>query len=149
MAMRGTRVTQAELHGGEDMPVEGVDATEPEQAHHVQRAARPLHVRAQLHERLERVEGTVGDAPGNADDVLRDDPAGAEVQVSHLGVAHLPFGEADGQSARVEQGARPCRPEAVPDRGFAQLDRVRLAFGPVAPPVEHDQRDRGLAAKSV
>ena len=39
-------------------------------------------------------------------------PPGAEVQVADLAVAHLPFGQSNGEPRRLEQRARRSRPEA-------------------------------------
>ena len=96
---------------------------------------------AELDQRRELVELAALDALGDADQVLRHDAAGAEVEVAHLAVAHLALGEADGQPARVQESARVRVPEPVPDRGVGQLDRVALALGPVAPAVQNDQDD--------
>ena len=80
-------------------------------------------------------------------EVLRHHAPGAEIQVAHLAVAHLPGGQSYGQSRRFEQSARIPLPERVP-RGFArQGDRVPFTRLAVAPAVEDDQYDRALSRR--
>ena len=141
MAMAGHPMADAQLDAGEQVPVERVDAARTEQPDEVQGAAGLAQAGAQLDQRRELIEFTGLDALGDADQVLGDHAAGAEVQVADLAVAHLAFGEADGESAGVEQGARKALPEPVPDRGGGQLDGVAFALGPVAPAVQNHQDD--------
>ena len=75
--------------------------------------------------------------------------AGAQVQVADLAVAHLAFGESDGQAARLEQRMWLGGPEPVPDGGVAEFDGVAVAFSPVSPAVEHNERYGTPALKSV
>ena len=138
---RGDPVADAQLDAGEQMPVERVHAARTQQADEVERAAALPHAGAQLDQRRELVELAALDALGDADEVLGNHPAGAEVQVADFAVPHLAFGKADGEAAGVQQGARIGLPEPVPDRGGGQLDRVPFAFGPVAPAVQHHQDD--------
>ena len=77
----------------------------------------------------------------DARQVLVDDPPGAEVHVSDLGVAHLPGRQAHGLTAR-DQGCVRILFDELPVRR-----RVRPGYGVVvrvrgeAPAVEHDQHE--------
>ena len=134
-------VPDAELDAGKEVTVEGVDTTRAEQPDEMQRAAGCAQLGAELDQRRELVKLTALDALRDADQVLRHDAAGAEVEVAHLAVAHLALGEADGQPARVEESVRERAPEPVPYRGVGQFDRVAFAFRPIAPAVQNDQDD--------
>jgi hypothetical protein len=134
-------VPDTELHAGHEMAVERMDAPGPEEANEMQRATRGTELGTQLHERWELIELAGLDALGDADEILRDYPAGPEVQMAYLAVAHLTFREPYRESAGVEESARIAAPEPVPDRGIGQLDRVSIAFGPVAPAVQNHEDD--------
>jgi len=111
----------------------------------VERAAARLHALGERPHRAELPEAPVGEAVGDAHEVLRHHAAGAEVQVAHLGVAHLSLGEPDGAAARREEGPGRPLPEPVPDRSAGELDGVALALGAVAPAVEDDEDHPSLA----
>ena len=145
--MRGTSSRTPELDAGQQVPVDGVHPTGAEQPDQVQGAALAAECGAELRQRLQPVELAGPDALGDADQVLRHHAAGPEVEVAHLAVAHLAFGQAHGQAAGVEQGARLVLPEPVPYRGAGQLDRVALAGFAVAPAVQNheDHRSGGSA----
>ena len=74
--------------------------------------------------------------------VLVDDAAGADVEVSHLRIAHLTLGQADGELGRVDRRVRAGREEPIPVGLSRARDRVvggRLA---AAEAVEDDEGDR-------
>jgi hypothetical protein len=145
----GGALAYAELDGREQMTVERVDTARPQQANKVQRAAGLAEVRAEFHQRLELIEGARLNALGDSHQILRHDAAGTEVQVPHLAVAHLSFGQADSEAARLQQRPGRARPEPVPHRGIRQLDRIALALFPVSPSVEDDEYNRAAASASV
>jgi hypothetical protein len=91
-----------EPDGGDEMLVLGMDAAAADEPEEVQRPAAALHAGAQLHERRQPEELARLDCPGDAHQVLRDDLAGAQVQVSHFAVADLSLGQAHGESRGVE-----------------------------------------------
>ncbi len=136
----GHLVAHPELEAGQQVLVDGVHAAGPEQAHQVQGAAGVLEDGAEVGERLEAEEVAPLDALGDPDQVLGHHAAGAQVQVADLGVPHLPLGEADGEPARLEQGARLALPQAVPHRRPGQFDRVALAGLAIPPAVQHNER---------
>ena len=94
-------------------------------------------------------ERAVGDRGVDPGQVLEDGPAGTQVEVPHLGVAHLSRRQADGILGRAEDGVRPV----------ARADRARSASAPRrwrprrvgADPeaVEDDEDDRSGSARSV
>ena len=137
-----------QLDGGEQVLVERVHAAGPDQGQQMQRAVVPSCVFAQLHQLIQGVELSRGDALGDTHDVLRHDAARTEVQVTDLAVAHLPFGESHRQPRRLEQRARRPLPEAMPDRRRAELDGVAVPAGTEPPAVEDDQDDRGARPTS-
>ncbi len=134
-------LAHAQLDAGEQVTVERVHAARAEQPDEVEGAARLPELAAELDQGGKLVELPALDALGDPHEVLRHHPAGAEVEVADLAVPHLPFGQADGQAAGVQQGPRVRRPEPVPDRRRGQLDRVAVVLAPVAPAVQHDQDD--------
>src|ERR1700689_1442938 len=69
-------------------------------------------------------EGAIGDGVFDAREVLAHDGAGAEVEVTDLGVAHLPFGQAHGAAAGGELRVRVGRPELVEDRRVGERDGI-------------------------
>ena len=81
----------------------------------------------------------------DAGQVLGDDRAGPQVEVTDLGVAHLPLGEPDARAHRGQRGVRVLGPQAVEHRRVGQRDRVPRAVGREPPAVEDHQRDRGHA----
>jgi hypothetical protein len=85
---------------------------------------------------------------GDAHQILGNYPTGSDIQVPHLAVAHLAFGEADGQPAGVEEGARKAAPESMPHRRGGQLDGVSFALAPVSPAVQN-QQDHPVPGTSV
>jgi len=142
-------VAPAQLDGGKEVPVESVHAPEAEETDEMEGAARLLCSAAERDQGLEVEEAAVGDALVDPDEILRHHPAGAEVEVSDLAVAHLTFGESDGQAARVEKSTGLGGPQAVPDGRVAELDGVADAFSAVSPAVEHHERYGTPALKSV
>ena len=94
----------------------------------------------------------VRDRRVDARQVLADDGAGAEVEMAHLGVAHLPRRQPDGLAAGGQLRVRVARPEVVEDRRVGQRHRVPRPRLGQPPPVEDDQRDareRGHAAAAA
>ena len=91
------------------------------------------------------VQGFVGrefaalDGTVDACQILVDDPARAEVHVSHLGVAHLAAGQPDAGSGSVQPGLHGARPQPVPMRRTGRVDGVVVGLVAEPPAIEHDQ----------
>src|SRR2546429_6310982 len=109
----------------------------------------PPELAAQLDQRGDVEEGARIDRLRDAHDVLRHDAAGAEVQMPDFAVADLAFGEAHGETGRVEQRAWRLRPEAMPGGRPAELDRVPHLAGTEAPAIEFFQAEDGIRDVTV
>src|ERR1700730_16319235 len=86
-----------------------------------------------------REELTVPDHQVDASDIHMDDAAGANVEMSDLAIAHLPFGQANERSAGVNQCVGIFAQQAVVGGLARQRDRIGFGFGAVTPAVEDDQ----------
>src|SRR5262249_44697391 len=86
-------------------------------------------------------EGTVGNCPVDAHEVLEEDAAGPDREVADFGVAHLSVREAYGLTGRGERRVRKLAPEAVEVRRAGELDGVAGTGRSAAPTVEDDQRN--------
>ena len=107
--------------------------------------ARSLEGRAQHavgRERV-RVAGFRLDGVVDAHEVLAHYGARAEVQMTDLGVAHLPVGQAHRLPAGAQRGVRVAAPQLVEDRRARERHRVARRGLGKAPAVEHDQAGSG------
>ena len=115
-----------------EVPVVGVDAARPDEADDVE-APRPAPPRASAgrEERRALGERAVGDRSVDARQVLEHRPAGAEIEVADLGVAHLARGQADGILGRAaarcaaSAPAGPARPASGQRRWRHRPGRAR------------------------
>src|SRR5207253_8924680 len=74
--------------------------------------------------------------------VLAYDRAGAEVEMTHLGVAHLPVREAHRPPAGGERRVRKLLPQAIEHRRARERDGIARPRLGQAPAVEHHQAYR-------
>ncbi len=95
-----------------------------------------------LRERGMGLELAARDHLVNARQRLDDAAAGAEVEVAHLGVAHLAGREAHRDAHAVQQRPRIVAQQAVPVGGVGQLNGVAGGVAAVAPPVQYQQYRR-------
>ena len=86
-------------------------------------------------------EFAAGDQLVDARDVHLDDAAGADIQVAHFAIAHLPFGQADVRAGGVNQRVGKILQQAVVIGFAGEGDGVALGFGAIAPAVEDGQHD--------
>src|SRR4051794_3066846 len=125
-------------------------ATRRQEADDMRRAASlgalGLHLVNELKQRREFGQRSVRDRPIDARQILHDDPAGAEVGMPDLGIAHLTVGQPDIMLAGVEPGMRPAPRQRVPDRRASARDRVVRAVLALSPSVENAQHERARAA---
>ena len=140
-ASLGTPCRAGERREGDQVPVVGVDAARADEADHVERAAALERASARREERRPRVERPVGDGGIDARQVLEHRPAGPEVEVADLRVAHLAGRQPDRLLRCLERGVRPARQQAAPDRHRRGGDRVAGRVVPDPEPVEDDQDD--------
>src|SRR6266487_1119767 len=110
---------------------------EPEQVDVGAALFRPLE---RADERGVLEERSIRDRAVHALEVLVEDPARADRQMTDLGVAHLAVRQADRLTGGVERRVRVTRPEGVEHRRLGQLDRIPRAGSRDAPPIEDDER---------
>ena len=84
----------------------------------------------------------VGDRLADARQVLHHDAAGADVEMSDLGIAHLPLRQADIRARRAQEGVRAGVPQAVEGGGARLADGVVGRVLPPAPAVQNHQHHR-------
>src|SRR5919204_2766432 len=103
-----------------------------------------------LRERGVCVEAAVGDAAVDPGEVLVDDPTGAQVEVTDLGVALLPGGQPDRFPGRRQCGVRPATQERVPVGLPGGRDRVAEWIGADSPAVDdYEKQERRLPAHAL
>ena len=126
----------------DEVPVVGMDAARPDEADEVETAARVRGSPACLEERRALEEAAVGDRGVDPRQVLEDRPAGTEVEMTDLGVAHLPRRQADRALRGAQDRVWPVAQEPSPGRHRGGRDRIggRVAADPE--PVEDDEDDR-------
>ena len=78
----------------------------------------------------------------DARDVHVHDAPGANVEMTHLAVAHLPFRQAHKRTAGMNQCVGILAQKAVIGWLARQRDGVRFGFGAVSPAIEDDQYQR-------
>src|SRR6267143_3720551 len=78
----------------------------------------------------------------HACDVHAHNAASADIEMSHLAVAHLPLRKADGGAGGVDQCVGKLIEQAIVIRLARQGDGVAFRLGAVAPAVEHGQHNR-------
>jgi len=85
---------------------------------------------------------STGDCRANAGQVLHHQTAGADIEMSDLGIAHLSFRQANILARSSQQGVRAGRPQLV-EAGSARLANsvVSRLFAPT-PAIKHDQHYR-------
>ena len=111
------------------------------------RAAGPAARAHGSHEHRAREERAVRDGGVDARQVLEDRPAGAEVQVADLAVAHLARPAARRRPGGLQHGVRPLAPAGARQVGIrAAAIASRGGIVPDAEAVEDDQDDRSRPA---
>ena len=81
--------------------------------------------------------------------VLLDRPTGTDRHVADFRVPHLPRGEADRRSGRVEQPVSPLRSQAVEHGGAGLPDGIALLSGSMPPPIQNAENQRGRPLASI
>jgi hypothetical protein len=84
------------------MAVQGVDPARTKQADQVESPTTLAQTFAQAYQWLQLIELAALNALGDADKILGNDPAGTQVEVTHLAVPHLTFRKTDRQPARFQ-----------------------------------------------
>ena len=130
-----------ELDAGVQVVEAGVHAALRHQAEQVQPPAGAARL-ADLLQHGVVEERPVGDRVLDAGEVLTHHGPRAQVEVAHLGVAHLPVRQAHGAAAGGELRVPVAGPELVEVRRARLLHRVARTGGREAPAVQHDETDR-------
>ena len=91
------------------------------------------------------LETSVLDGAIDPGEILIDDPARADVEVTDLRVALLAGGQSDRLPCGGKRRVRPARPERVPVWLVGGGDRVAGRFRPITPAIDDDQDERALA----
>ncbi len=125
-----------------EVPVVGVDATRPDEADEVETATRVCGSPACLEERRAVEEAAVGDGGVDPRQILEDRPAGTEVEMTDLGVAHLPRWQADRALRGVQDGVGPVAQQPSPGRHRRGCDGIRGRVPADPEAVEDDEDDR-------
>ena len=107
--------------------VGGMDAAVGHEPHEVQRRPRPRGRRERLVQHEVRRQRAVGAGTVDAGELLEHHAPGADVEVSHLGVAHLPRGQAHGLARCLELGPRTGGEHLVEARRARLRDGVSRA----------------------
>ena len=113
-----------------------------DQAHQVAGAAGLPQARDQADQGRGLLDLAVGDGLADARQVLHHHTAGADVEMSDLGVAHLPLRQADILARREEEGVGAGVPQTVERRGARQVHGVVGRVLPPAPAVQDHQHHR-------
>ncbi len=126
-----------------------VHATGRQQAHDVHGMPAVDRLIDGVGQHLVGKEGAGGDRAVDARVFLVDDPAGTDVEVPDLGIAHLFRGQSDGCLGGIDKGMGILLPEPVPDRFAGRGNGVVLGFLAVAPAIQDQQyqRPRGIRHK--
>ena len=119
-----------------------VHAAVGDQAEQMQLPAATLRVLHGVKQHGILEELAVQDHELNARRVHVHDAPGADVQVPHFAIAHLPFGQADVWTAGLDQGIGIFAQQALVGRLVRQRDGIEIRFRAVTPAVEDDQNQR-------
>jgi hypothetical protein len=122
-----------------------VHAAGRKQAHHVQRAVVLDRLLAGVDQLRVVEEAAAVDRGVDPGQLLVHHPAGADVHVADLGVAHLAVGQADEAALGVDQRGRAGLPQPAPVGHIGLGDGVVARILAVAPAVQ-DQQDHGFRA---
>ena len=87
------------------------------------------------------LQGAVGQRGVNAHQILHHHPAGADVHVADLGIAHLAGRQPDVGGGGVKERVGALGHEAVPGRRRGQGDGVVVGLGAHPPAVQDTQHD--------
>jgi hypothetical protein len=130
------------LREGDGMVLVGVDAAGRDQPEEVAGAAGLPQLCDETGLIKRGRDAPVRDGLIDAGEVLHDHAAGAQVQMPHLGVAHLALGKADIEPGGAEEGMRRARPQPVEIRRLGLQDRIVLRVLAPAPAIENYQHRR-------
>ena len=79
----------------------------------------------------------------DAHQLLADDAAGADGQMTDLGITHLPVREPDGTAAGFDQSMGVGMPEGIHHGGVSSPDGVVTVLTGVTPAIQNGQHNGG------
>ena len=118
----------------------GVNAARAHKAHKVKGLALGLDIVHSLDENLVLGDGAVLDGIVDARKLLEHDAAGTDVEVTHLGVAHLAVGKAHVLARSTERGVGVLHVQAIKEGRLGSGDGV-LAIGRSQAAAVHDNQE--------
>ena len=118
----------------------GVNAARAHKAHKVKGLTLGLDIVHSLDENLVLGDGAILDGVVDARKFLEDDAAGTDVEVAHLGVAHLAVGKAHVLARSAERGVRILLVQAIKEGRLGSGDGV-LAIGRSQAAAIHDDQE--------
>ena len=126
------------------MVLVAVDAAIGQKAHQVEGGALFLGALHRPHQHLVAVNFLLLHRLGDAGELLVNHPAGADVGVAHLGVAHLPLRQTHIHAGSADIGAGVFGKDAVQVGGFGGMDGVAVVLGAVAEAIHNNKCKRFL-----
>ena len=128
---------------GVDVQLVAVHAAGGEQPHDVQRRADLFGCLDCFDQRGIGKEAAVLDGQIDLGQILVHHASGADVQMAHFRIAHLPLGQTDTQFGGVDQGMRIGAPQPVPVRLARSGDGIEIGILAIAEAIKDEQEDRG------
>ena len=128
------------LDQGLDMVHVRMNAAGAHKAHEVKGLAFGLDIVHSLDEDLVLGDGAVLDGIVDARKLLEDDAAGTDIEVTHLGVAHLAIGKAHVLARSAERGVGVFLVQAIKEGRLGSGDGV-LAIGRSQATAVHDDQE--------
>ena len=128
------------LDQGLDVVHVGVNAARAHKAHEVKGLSLSLDIVHSLDENLVLGDGAVLDGIVDARKLLEHDATGTDVEVTHLGVAHLAVGKAHVLARSTERGVRILLVQAIKEGRLGSGDGV-LAISRSQAAAVHDNQE--------
>src|SRR5690606_11319790 len=141
----GDLLPSRQFQEGEQVVDMAVNPAVRQKAVEVQLASVLLHVADGSEEGFVFKKAPIPDRLRHPGQILVDDPAGADIEVTHFGVAHLSLRQADGLAAGPKKGVGIAGPVAVKVGLFRLGDGVPVGLFPEGKAVQNDQSHRFFA----
>ena len=118
---------RGDFHQADEVVDVGVHTAVGYEAHEVQAAAGSLGESVHNHGILG--QGTIVDGVGDAAEVLEHHAAGTQIQVAHLGVAHLPVGQTHVLAGGTQHHVRTGGQQLVSERSLGENGSIAGLIG--------------------
>ena len=127
----------------------GVNAARRNKTHEVQGLAGSLYIVHCCDEDLVVLERAILASVVDTRELLEHDAAGTDVEVAHLGIAHLAVGKADVLAGSTQRGVGILLVQRVDERGARSCDGVVRALGRQAEAVHDDEQRRKMMVSHI